>query len=83
MRKEHTILCNEVKGVTLDSFPGPEVFNALQGLSMFIFPTNIILLDYAFSQVDFLLNFDWVTCVLSFNGFIFHFAGYKAGNMNF
>ncbi|KAM7469316.1 hypothetical protein LguiA_007499 [Lonicera macranthoides] len=33
LRKEHTILCNEVKGITLDSFPGSEVFNALQGLS--------------------------------------------------
>lgn len=37
LRKEHTILCNEVKSITEETFPGTEVFGALQGLSMFTF----------------------------------------------
>ncbi|XP_052623227.1 kinesin-like protein KIN-14S [Lactuca sativa] len=32
LRKEHTALCNEVKNITADSFPGSEVFTALQNL---------------------------------------------------
>ncbi|KAM7481358.1 hypothetical protein LguiB_005941 [Lonicera macranthoides] len=34
LRKDHKVLCNEVKGMTVESFPGSEVFNALQGLSV-------------------------------------------------
>ncbi|CAL5378872.1 unnamed protein product [Camellia sinensis] len=33
LKKEHTILCDEVKGISADSFPGSEVFSALQELS--------------------------------------------------
>ncbi|KAJ9535891.1 hypothetical protein OSB04_un000947 [Centaurea solstitialis] len=32
LRKEHMALCNEVKTITADSFPGSEVFTALQSL---------------------------------------------------
>lgn len=32
LRKEHMALCNEVKIITADSFPGSEVFTALQSL---------------------------------------------------
>lgn len=32
LRKEHTSLCNEIKTITSDSFPGSEVFTALQTL---------------------------------------------------
>lgn len=34
LRKEHAVLCNEVKGITANSFPGSEVSTALQCLSM-------------------------------------------------
>ncbi|KAK2976066.1 hypothetical protein RJ640_024794 [Escallonia rubra] len=34
LKNEHTVLCDEVKGITVDSFPGSEVFNALQDLSV-------------------------------------------------
>ncbi|GFZ02956.1 P-loop containing nucleoside triphosphate hydrolases superfamily protein [Actinidia rufa] len=33
LKKKHVVLCNEVKGITADSFPGSEVFSALQNLS--------------------------------------------------
>ncbi|XP_057497304.1 kinesin-like protein KIN-14S [Actinidia eriantha] len=33
LKKEHVVLCNEVKGITADSFPGSEVFRALENLS--------------------------------------------------
>ncbi|KAA8545105.1 hypothetical protein F0562_019889 [Nyssa sinensis] len=33
LKKDQAVLCNEVKGITADYFPGSEVFNALQGLS--------------------------------------------------
>ncbi|KAK1352015.1 Kinesin motor domain-containing protein [Heracleum sosnowskyi] len=34
LRKEHTLLCNEVKSITKETFPGTEVFSALQGISV-------------------------------------------------
>ncbi|KAK3008005.1 hypothetical protein RJ639_014675 [Escallonia herrerae] len=34
LKNEHTVLCDEVKGITVDSFPGSEVFNAFQDLSV-------------------------------------------------
>ncbi|KAL8117057.1 hypothetical protein AgCh_023298 [Apium graveolens] len=34
LRKEHTLLCNEVKSITKETFPGTEVFGTLQGLSL-------------------------------------------------
>lgn len=34
LREEHAVLCNEVKGITANSFPGSEVSTALQSLSM-------------------------------------------------
>ncbi|XP_028121026.1 kinesin-like protein KIN-14S [Camellia sinensis] len=33
LKKEHAALCNEVNGITANSFPGSEVFSALQDLS--------------------------------------------------
>uniref|UniRef100_A0A5B7A4P9 Putative kinesin-3 n=1 Tax=Davidia involucrata TaxID=16924 RepID=A0A5B7A4P9_DAVIN len=33
LKKEHMVLCNEVKGMTADSFPGCDVLSALQALS--------------------------------------------------
>ncbi|KAI7745422.1 hypothetical protein M8C21_012918, partial [Ambrosia artemisiifolia] len=32
LRKEHSVLCDEVKTMTADSFPGSEVLTALQSL---------------------------------------------------
>lgn len=37
LRKEHAALNDEVKGITADSFPGPEVFCALKDLGMSLF----------------------------------------------
>ncbi|KAL2254125.1 UNVERIFIED_CONTAM: Kinesin-like protein KIN-14S [Sesamum indicum] len=34
IRKEHAVLCNEVKGITADSLLGTEAFSALQNISM-------------------------------------------------
>ncbi|CAK9168033.1 unnamed protein product [Ilex paraguariensis] len=33
LRKDHTVLCSEMKGITANSFPGSEVLNVLQCLS--------------------------------------------------
>lgn len=34
LKQEHTILCNEIKSLNTESFPGPDVSDAFQLLSM-------------------------------------------------
>lgn len=50
LRKEHVALCDEVKSITAESFPGSEVLTALQSLGK--------VLDYDFSLIMVYLQFD-------------------------